>query len=292
MIHSMTAIGQAEGHVLEKEIRVEIRSVNHRFRDIIVHLPRTLTALETGIRKIVAERVSRGRIEVRVQIEASASTPRGLKLDMDLAGRYLALLTEMKDKLGLSGEVDIALMADRPNLFLWEEEAIDLEAFMTGLEPILTEALESFLTMRAAEGAALFEDFITRLKTLSELLAGVESQRETVTQSYLDRLKERVEALTGGLELDQARLLQEVAYLADRSDITEEITRLRSHVSQFEALVAESGPIGRRLDFLLQEMNRETNTISSKSQDVTLTQTAVDMKSELEKLREQVQNVE
>jgi uncharacterized protein (TIGR00255 family) len=292
MIHSMTAIGQAEGRVLEKGLRVEIRSVNHRFRDIIVHLPRTLIPLEARIRKIVAERVSRGRVEVRLQIEEIASVPRGLKLDIHLAKRYLELLTELKEKLGLGGEVDVSLLAGQNNIFLWEEEEIDLEAFMAGFEPLLMEALKNFLTMRAEEGRALSEDFISRLRTLATLLATMESLRESVTLSYRDRLQERVRALTGGFELDQARLLEEVAYLADRSDITEEITRLKSHINQFEALLAEGGAVGRRLDFLLQEMNREANTISSKAQDVTLTQAAVDMKSELEKLREQVQNIE
>ncbi len=292
MIHSMTAIGQAEGRVLEKGLRVEIRSVNHRFRDIIVHLPRTLIPLEARIRKIVAERVSRGRVEVRLQIEEIASVPRGLKLDIHLAERYLELLTELQEKLGLGGEVDVSLLAGQNNIFLWEEEAIDLEAFMAGFEPLLMEALKNFLTMRAEEGRALSEDFISRLRTLATLLATMESLRESVTLSYRDRLQERVQALTGGFELDQARLLEEVAYLADRSDITEEVTRLKSHISQFEALLAEGGAVGRRLDFLLQEMNREANTISSKAQDVILTQAAVDMKSELEKLREQVQNIE
>jgi len=292
MISSMTAIGQAEGRVLEKGLKVEIRSVNHRFRDIIVHLPRTLTALETGIRKIVADGVSRGRVEVRLQMESNASVPRGLRLDMGLAARYLELLTELKQKLGLGGEVDVSLLAGQNNIFLWEEEEIDLEAFMAGLEPVLDEALKNFLAMRAVEGKALFEDFIGRLRNLSTLLAGMESSRESITLSYRDRLQERVQALAAGLELDRARLLEEVAYLAERADITEEITRLKSHINQFEALLNEGGAVGRRLDFLLQEMNREANTISSKSQDVTLTQAAVDVKSELEKMREQVQNIE
>jgi uncharacterized protein (TIGR00255 family) len=292
MISSMTAIGQAEGRVLEKGLKVEIRSVNHRFRDIIVHLPRTLTALETGIRKIVADGVSRGRVEVRLQMESNASVPRGLRLDMGLAARYLELLTELKQKLGLGGEVDVSLLAGQNNICLWEEEEIDLEAFMAGLEPVIDEALKNFLAMRAVEGKALFEDFIGRLRNLSTLLAGMESSRESITLSYRDRLQERVQALAAGLELDRARLLEEVAYLAERADITEEITRLKSHINQFEALLNEGGAVGRRLDFLLQEMNREANTISSKSQDVTLTQAAVDVKSELEKMREQVQNIE
>lgn len=292
MISSMTAIGQAEGRVLEKGLKVEIRSVNHRFRDIIVHLPRTLTALETGIRKIVADGVSRGRVEVRLQMESNASVPRGLRLDMGLAARYLELLTELKQKLGVGGEVDVSLLAGQNNIFLWEEEEIDLEAFMAGLAPVIDEALKNFLAMRAAEGKALFEDFIGRLRNLSTLLAGMESSREAITLSYRNRLQERVQALAAGLELDRARLLEEVAYLAERSDITEEITRLKSHINQFEALLNEGGAVGRRLDFLLQEMNRESNTISSKSQDVALTQAAVDVKSELEKMREQVQNIE
>jgi len=292
MISSMTAFGQAAGNVLNRDVTVEIRSVNNRFRDIIIRIPKTYVTLEDQINKIIADRVSRGRIEIRVQVDESALKMQNLKLNMDLARTYRRLLSKLKEDLNLEGEIQLAHFVGLSDIIVWEEEEIELNAFMAGLAPIVKEALDLLVQMRAVEGEAIALDFKKRLDLISSYLNEIDQRRKELLFETKNRLQERITALTDGLELDQTRLMQEVGYIAERSDITEEVVRLRSHIEQFRSYLNDGGVIGRRLEFLLQEMNRETNTISSKIGDVAVTRVAINIKSELEKLREQAQNLE
>ncbi|MBW1708350.1 MAG: YicC family protein [Deltaproteobacteria bacterium] len=292
MISSMTAFSQAAGQILNREITIEIRTVNNRFRDIITRIPKNYIAFEDQIKKIVAGRLTRGRIEVRVQIDESAMRTKNLKLNTDLARTYHGLLLKLKEDLDLKGEIELEHLAGLSDIIIWEEDQVDIEAFMAGLTPILEEALNRLVQMRQAEGKAIAVDFKKRLDLIASFLDEIDKRRKTLVFETKNRLEEKITALTDGLELDQARLLQEVAYMAERSDITEEVVRLRSHIDQFQSNLDEGGVVGRRLEFLLQEMNRETNTISSKIGDVAITKVTINIKSELEKLREQVQNLE
>lgn len=240
----------------------------------------------------MGERLSRGRVEVQIQVDEGENRQQGLKLDLDLARVYHDLLGQLKNELGLMGDFTVSDLIEFRDIISYEEMDIDLEAFMEGLRRVLLEAGDRLIQMRLAEGQAMAADFEKRLVSMSTWVDEIESLRDRVVAELRLKLEARVKELTGNLDLDPGRLHQEVAYLADRSDITEEIVRLRSHFDQFGQLIQKGGSVGRRLEFLLQEINREVNTIGSKSGDVAITNRVVDLKTELEKLREQVQNVE
>jgi len=292
MISSMTAFGQAKGQTLDRDITIEIRSVNNRFCDIVHHIPKQYASLEGQIKKQVNNRISRGRIEVRIRVDETAAVAQSLTINKELAFIYKALYSDLKETLNLTGEIEFSHLLSVKDIIVREEEQIDLDDFLAGLGPILEEALDNLVAMRTTEGQALATDYLDRMREMSGWVELIESRRETVRVESRERLEERIRELTQGLELDQARLSQEAAHIADRSDITEEIVRLRSHFDQSRACVEKGGVAGRRLEFLLQEINREVNTIGSKSGDTDITKVVIDLKSELEKLREQVQNIE
>ncbi|MBW2322784.1 MAG: YicC family protein [Deltaproteobacteria bacterium] len=248
MISSMTAFSQAAGQILNREITIEIRTVNNRFRDIITRIPKNYIAFEDQIKKIVAGRLTRGRIEVRVQIDESAMRTKNLKLNTDLARTYHGLLLKLKEDLDLKGEIELEHLAGLSDIIIWEEDQVDIEAFMAGLTPILEEALNRLVQMRQAEGKAIAVDFKKRLDLIASFLDEIDKRRKTLVFETKNRLEEKITALTDGLELDQARLLQEVAYMAERSDITEEVVRLRSHIDQFQSNLDEGGVVGRRYE--------------------------------------------
>jgi uncharacterized protein (TIGR00255 family) len=292
MIHSMTGFGRAEGVALGRETVVEIRSVNNRFRDVITRMPKSFNALEEKIKKLAAEYVTRGRLEISIQLGESVERQKRLKLDLDLARTYRDLLLELRDELGLSGDLTLERMAEYRDIIQYEEEKTDLDEFMAALKPIVQEALDNLVKMRQTEGNTLAEDFFSRLNDIGQRVAEIDSRRGVVVDETKAKLQTRIETLTQGVDLDEQRLAQEVAFIIDRGDITEELVRLGSHLDQFRLQVEAEEAVGRRLDFLLQEINREVNTIGSKSSDVNITGLVVDIKTELEKIREQVQNVE
>ncbi|MFH1136731.1 MAG: YicC/YloC family endoribonuclease [Pseudomonadota bacterium] len=292
MIHSMTGFGRAAGKVLDRETSVEVRTVNNRFRDINIRTPKSLATLEETIKKAVSNRLTRGRVDVWLQVDETALKKTRLKLDLDLARSYLDLLTKLKDDLDLAGEVTLAQLTEFRDIIGYDDETVDLEAFQAGLAPILAEALDGLTAMRLTEGRAIAEDFQARLDRMSRWVEEIEARRAVVLVESRTKLVARIKALTEGLELDQGRLAQEAAYLSDRADITEELVRLASHFKQFGALISQGDAVGRRLEFLLQEINREVNTIGSKTGDAAITNLVLDLKTELEKLREQVQNIE
>lgn len=292
MVNSMTGFGRAGGNVLGREVSIEIRSVNNRYRDILTYLPKAFISLEDWLNERVAEYVRRGRVEVRVKVEGAAAIGQTLKVDLDRAKAYQAALVSLKNSLGLSDEISLAGILGAGNIITWEEEETDLEELKNHLAPILDEALTTMAAMRTREGDSLAQDLLSRLESIGESLKVIESRRDHLVAEAQSRLEEKLLALSERLELDPARLHQEVAYLIERGDISEEITRLRSHFEQFRQFLDDGAEIGRKLDFLLQEFNREINTISSKTRDTSVTNAAVDFKAELEKIREQVQNIE
>ena len=292
MIYSMTGFGRAEGQVFDRRVVVELKSVNNRFRDVIVRLPKRLTAIEEEIKKVVGGRVSRGRVDVFLQVDESAALFKRPRLNLELARAYYDVLDQLRRELSLSQEVGLDHLVEYRDVISWEEEDVPLDEFMAALAVILEEALDRLLEMRGAEGEAIAVDFLARLGNMERVVGEIDQRRETVPEETRSRLEARIQALADGVDLDPGRLAQEVAYLADKGDITEEIVRLGSHFGQFRELVGAEGPVGRRLEFLLQEMNREVNTIGSKSGTVDITNRVLDLKTELEKLREQVLNVE
>ena len=292
MIHSMTGFGRAEKRILDREVTVEIRSVNNRFKDVIVRMPRNFAALEGDVKKIISDGVSRGRLEVSLQVDDSTEREQNLKLNLDLAARYFQLLKEMKEALDLPGEIAISHMTGLRDIIAYEEQPLDLEPFFEQVKVLVQEALDKMLQMRQTEGKAIATDFGRRLESMKRWADQILSRREVVTAETRTRLETKIQAYAESVELDQARLAQEVAYIIERGDITEEIVRFNSHVDQFMTLMSKDGPVGRKMEFLLQEMNREVNTIGSKSSDLDISNLVLDLKTELEKLREQVLNVE
>lgn len=292
MIKSMTGYGRGEWQADDKRIEAEIRSFNHRYLDISIRLPRKLNPLEGQVRNLLKQRVSRGRLEVSVQLEDTSAGEQKLELDLSLAKDIHSALGILQKTLNLPGEIRLETLANFRDLFVRKEKEVDLEKEWASLQISLENALTSLDQMRQNEGLNLRNDFLDRLKTVEDLVQKIADQSPFSLKAARDRLAERVAELSGGLEVDPSRLAQEVAFLAERSDITEELVRLKSHLNQFREMLDRPEPMGRKMEFLLQEFNREANTIGSKANDAGISHLTVEIKSELEKMREQVQNVE
>jgi uncharacterized protein (TIGR00255 family) len=291
MIRSMTGFGSARGSAAGEELDVEIRSVNHKYCEVKVRLPRELAALEVDATKAVRERLARGGVDVSVR-RAGAAGSVAPRVDAALAEAYARAFAEVKARLGLEGPVTVADVVGAEGVVRLEERALDFGAAREALRGALSSALDALLAMRVREGEALGRDLAARLDAVEELVARAAALVPQAVEHHRARLAERVAELTRGIGLDPARLAQEVALLADRTDVTEEVTRLRSHLSLARALLAGAEPAGRKLDFLVQEMHREVNTIGSKSQSAEIAAIVVSAKAEVERMREQVQNVE
>jgi uncharacterized protein (TIGR00255 family) len=288
MIRSMTGYGSGSGG----GYTVEIRSVNHKFLDVSVKMPRAIAALESNIKKAVSDRCSRGRFDVYVNLEAEGRPKRRFSLDSQAAGQYVGLLTELKERFGLAGDIDLRLVSAFKDLIVEEEETPDMDEVWAALQPVLDGCLASLAGMRDREGAVLAGDISARAGVISGKLGAVEARAPQAVSEHAVKLKERIAKLAEGVTLDDDRLQQEIALLADRGDVTEEIVRGRSHLELLNRLLGSDEPAGRKMDFLIQELNREVNTIGSKASDTEIAHLVVDMKAELEKIREQVQNIE
>jgi uncharacterized protein (TIGR00255 family) len=289
----MTGFGTATAEVPGGRFAVEIRSVNHRFSEVLIRTPRDLSAIEDRARAVVQDRVRRGRVDVVITRDEGARRPRTVRADAELAKAYARALGELAGAVGATGEVTVDQIASMPDVLRVEDERPDLEALWRVLEGAVRGAADQLVTMRIAEGERLAADLLARVTELERLAETVAGRSGDVVRAHQERLRGRIAELLGDLPVDSARIASEVALFADRSDISEELTRLRSHLIQFRQTVAdEDGAVGRKLDFVLQEMGRETNTIGSKANDLEITRTIIAMKSALESLREQIQNVE
>jgi uncharacterized protein (TIGR00255 family) len=291
MIRSMTGFGAGHGASGGEELDVEVRSVNHKFCEVKVRAPRELGALELDATKAVKDRLARGGVEVSIRRPGTAG---GLapRVDVALAQSYARAFAEIAARTGLSGGPTLSDVIAADGVVRMEERAVDVEAAREALRAALAAALDALVAMRAREGEALERDLSGRLAHVEELVARVAELVPAALAAHEARMTERVQELARGVTVDPARLAQEIAILADRTDVTEEITRLRSHVGQVRALLGSGEPAGRKLDFLVQEMHREVNTIGSKSQSAEIAAAVVEMKAEVERMREQVQNVE
>jgi uncharacterized protein (TIGR00255 family) len=292
LLHSMTAFGRGEAEGDGYRFIVEVRSVNHRFCDVQVKLPRRYGQFEEEMRKRVAASFSRGRIEVGVTADEALEKAEHLTVDVELARTYARLLRDLQKDLGLGGDLRLEALLTFRDIFIIREDEESRGRSWRVLSGALDGAMAECLRMRTEEGANIAADFSKRLQRLEELAGEIEARAPLVVQETRDRLAERIQALLGEVPVDEGRLAQETALLADRSDITEEVVRLRSHVRQFRDQLDSVGPRGRQLEFLLQEMNREVNTIGSKANDLAISRQVIEAKTELERMREQVQNIE
>ncbi|OFX23493.1 MAG: YicC family protein [Anaeromyxobacter sp. RBG_16_69_14] len=291
MIRSMTGFGTGRAVQGGEEIVVEARSVNHKFCEVKVRLPRELAALEIEIARAVKERLARGGVEVALRRSGSrgALAPR---VDFALAEEYARAFEEVRARLGLSGAVGLADVLAADGVVTLDERAVDLEAARATVMVALGQAIAALTVMRTSEGEALARDLAGRIEQIDVLVERVEACAPQAIDHYRTRLHERLQEVARGFTPDPARLAQEVALFADRMDVTEEVTRLRSHLAQTRALLAGGEPAGRKMEFLVQEMHREANTIGSKSQSAEIAGFVVMLKAEIERMREQVQNVE
>lgn len=294
MIRSMTGYGRAEAVLAGRKFAIEMKSVNHRYLEISLRLPGMLMPLDNEIKKRIGERFSRGRIEatVRVDSNGNAEDSGRLALNLPLARNYHGLLCQLKKELQLGDDISLAMMTGLRDVFVPTESVQDPAVLWEGLSKALDEAMGTLTEMREKEGESLQRDLTARLFLIDAVLEAIAGRAPQVICEYQKRLGERIRELTGGVTLDESRLLQEVAILAEKSDITEEIVRFRSHIGQFTDLLTSGDSSGRKIDFLIQEMGREINTIGSKSGDAGISRNVIEIKSELAKLREQVQNIE
>ncbi len=292
MIKSMTGYGRVDTLCGGRSIVVEAKSVNHRFLEIALRTPAALNPLEMEYKKKIGERFKRGRIDVTIRLEGEGADTSRLNLNMEIARDYFDVLSRLKNELDIQEPISLKNLISFRDIFTPPAET-QLDAdFLNHVGQTVQEALTLLANMRQDEGIALFSDMQMRLRAIQETMATIQSRAPQVVLEYQKRLSERIKELTAGLEVDAGRLAQEVAIMADRCDITEEIVRMRSHISQFDALLQSEDAEGRKIDFLLQEMNREINTIGSKGNDAEIAKQVIEAKSELGKLREQAQNIE
>lgn len=274
-------------------MNVEMRSVNHRFSEVLVRMPRDLALLEERVRALLQRRIQRGRLEVAVSRENPQARPRTVRADLDLAREYLAATRELAQALALGGEVTLPMIAAFPEVIRQEETPQDAEILWGNLEQAISAALEDLIRMREEEGGRLASDARGRVDRVEAQLGEIRERSRQVVGEYTLRLRQRLTELLGEVPVNEERLTAELALFAERSDITEELTRLGSHLTQFrETMDAPEGAVGRKLEFLLQEMGRETNTIGAKANDLEIARAVIAIKGELESLREQIQNVE
>ena len=292
MLHSMTAFGRGEAMADGYRFTVELRTLNHRFCDIRIKLPRRYTDFEEEIKRRLSAQFSRGRIEVNVVADETLDKVQHLTVDTELAETYKRLLLDLKDKLGLEAGLSMDTLLNFRDIFIFREDEESRGQAWKVIETALEQGVKQCIHMRREEGSAIEADFNERLNQMETLSREVESRAPLVFLEVRDRLQKRIEELLGQGQVDESRLAQEVAILAEKSDITEEMVRFKSHIKQFRTLLEASGPRGRQLEFVLQEMHREINTAGSKANDVEIGQKVIQIKTELERFREQLQNVE
>jgi uncharacterized protein (TIGR00255 family) len=288
----MTGFGRAEEIIGGRDITVEVKSVNHRFFDFSSRIPRGYGFLEERLRNAMKRCVARGKVDVFVDIEILDDVSAEIEVNHSLAAGYIAALRELQHQYDLKDDVTVSTVARLPDVLLVHRAPENEEEVWAQVQQVLEKALESFFAMRGAEGDKMKDDVLARAGTVLGLVEKIEERSPQTVEEYRLKLKERIADMLGGTDADEQRILTEAAVFADKVSVAEETVRLRSHLSQFSELLGAGGAIGRRLDFLVQEMNREANTIGSKCADAQIAHWVVDMKAEIENIREQIQNIE
>lgn len=289
---SMTGYGSAKGSVEGQEITVELKSVNNRYLDCSVRLPRNFLFAEDTVKQAVSAGVSRGKVDVFVSSQASQDSGTVVSVNEELARGYRDAVARIAETLGLESGLNAFSLARFPDVLTVERRELDKDKAAAALSEITAKAVEEFNAMREREGERLRRDMLGKLETIEGLVSVVEERSPQTVKEYRERLEARLRDILADRSLDEQRVITEAAIFADRTAVDEEMVRLRSHIAQFRTMLEEGSPIGRKMDFLVQEFNRESNTIGSKCSDASLAKVAVDLKSEIEKIREQLQNVE
>lgn len=292
MIKSMTGFGQGEASNQEWSVKVEMKSVNHRYLDLWLRIPKQYSLLEEPIRMLIQEEMSRGRVEVSVNIEEFGDRQRNVRINKPLLNGYLAALETIQQELGIKESIQLDHILQLPDLLELEEPDVNWDSLQETVLKAVRTALDELEAMRRNEGYQLSQDILMKISLIERHVDRISEIAPAVVQDYRERLKERLGDLLDGTTITEERFVGEVALFADKCSIDEELVRLKSHIQQFRQSIEKESPVGRKLDFLLQEMNREINTIGSKGNNVGIAGLVVDVKSELEKIREQVQNIE
>lgn len=292
MVHSMTGYGRAQDVVDGLAVVVEIKSVNHRYYEYASRLPRGYGFLDDKLKSYLQQRISRGKVDVFVQIHALETAGSEVVVDHALAQSYLEALRDLSQRYGVRDDVTAAALSRYPEVLTIQQAAIDEDTTWDAVRAVAEQALERFVAMRRQEGARMREDILSRRETIRQAVAAVEQRSPQTVREHMEKVETRMRELLQGVPVDEARLLNEAAVYADKVAVAEETVRLNSHLDQLAQLLDSDEAVGRKLDFLVQEMNRETNTIGSKCSDLELTRIVVDIKAEIEKIREQIQNIE
>ncbi len=292
MVKSMTGYGRAVETVNGREFTVELRSVNNRYLDCTVKLPRMLSFAEDAVKQAVKATISRGKVDVFISVHADGASDVKVTLNTPMVEGYLAAMKQMAEGYGVQDDISVSLLSRMPDVFSVEKPEVDEEQLKADLMSVVAKALANYDAMRAAEGKVLEADLRSRGNTIAQLVSQVEAGNGQTVVDYRTRLYNKLKEVLANTAIDENRILTEAAIFADKVAVDEETVRLRSHLEQMNDMLTTGGAIGRKLDFLLQEMNREANTTGSKCSDVKLARIVVDIKAELEKIREQTQNIE
>lgn len=292
MIKSMTGFGRSEIMDGNRKFTVEIKSVNHRYLDVNIKMPKKLNFFESAIRNLLKEYSERGKVDVFISYEDYTEDNFALKYNEDIAAQYLAHLQEMSQRFGIENDVRVSTLSRYPEVFVMEEQNIDEQELWSVLERALREACERFVDSRIAEGERLRSDLMEKLDGMLSYVDFIEERSPMIMQEYRARLEEKVKELLGDKQIDDSRIATEVTIFADKICVDEETVRLRSHIQSTKDTLDAGGGIGRKLDFIAQEMNREANTILSKANDLQISDTGINLKTDIEKVREQIQNIE
>ena len=292
MVRSMTGFGRANEIVNGLDVTVEIKSVNHRYFEFSARMPRAYQFAEEKLKAILGQSISRGKVELSIFVEEVTASTTQVEINHNYAKAYIAALKQLSKEYGIKNDIKISSLAGNNDIFKLRRTQLDDEVVIEALTKVTSLAVENFIAMRETEGERLMNDVISRAHTVLSKVELVEKAAPETVKAYRERLEQKVRELLDGANVDEQRLITETAIFADKIAVDEETVRLRSHIGQLEGLFDTDGPIGKKLDFIVQEMNRETNTIGSKAQNAEIAHIVVDIKSEIEKIREQIQNIE
>ncbi len=292
MIRSMTGFGRGENIEDGRKFTVEIKSVNHRYNDLTIKLPRNMNYIEDFVRKKLSKVIFRGKIDVFISFESTAKEDIKVILNEEIADAYVEQFYVIKKRYNVPDEITLSLISQIPDVITVEKVEADDDMMLHILGPALDSAIDGFLQMREREGIALKKDILLKLDKIGDLVENIKIRAPQILEDYKSKLKSKLEEILESKDIDESRIITEVTIFADKCATDEEVTRLESHINQIKIILEENESIGRKLDFIIQEMNREANTIGSKSNDIETTKYMVELKSEIEKIREQIQNVE
>ncbi len=292
MVRSMTGFGRAKNQINGFDVTVEIKSVNHRYFEFSLRIPRSYNFLEEKIKNFLSQKISRGKVEVSILIDDLNQNSTVVEINREYADAYIKALADLSKQYKIKNDLKASTLALNSEMFKVRRVAVEDEVIEAAIMPVLEEAVENFISMRSVEGERLLKDVTSRTESILSKVEFVEARSPETVTAYKEKITQKIKEMLSDNTVDEQRVLTEVAIFADRVAVAEETVRLRSHIKQFNSLLLSDEAVGRKLDFIVQEMNREANTIGSKAQDIEIAHTVVDIKSEIEKIREQIQNME